>query len=75
MKHYGRLETEEQADQMCFFSAKRTQVLVRGKEVYDFRPIEDGNFAVNTGVGTLKLKHFCYITCGTKKSTGNYDIP
>ena len=74
MKHYGRVETEEQADQMCFLSAKCTPVSVKGKNIYDFAPINGGKFAVHNEEGSLTLEHFCFITSGTNASIGKHHI-
>ena len=70
MKHYGAVETEEQADQMSFLSAKCTPILVKGKKVYDFRPIKGGKFAVDKEEGSLTLEHFCLFSSGTNTSIG-----
>ena len=71
MKHYGRIETEEQADQIYFLSAKHTPIIFKGKKVYDFRPIKGGKFAVHNGEGSLTHKQFCFLTCGTNTNIGN----
>ena len=72
MKHYGRVETEEQADQMFFLSAKCTPVSVKGKNIYDFTPINGGKFAVHNEEGSLTLEHCCFITSGTNANIGKH---
>ena len=74
MKHYGRVETEEQADRMCFLSAKCTPVSVKGKNIYDFTPINGGKFAVHNEEGSLTLEHFCCLTSGANTSIGKHHI-
>ena len=48
-----------------FLSAKSTSVLVKGKVVYNFRPIKGGKFAVH---------NFCLLTLVAQRSIGGHHI-
>lgn len=68
LDHYGRLETDEQASQITFWSAN-TLSSVSGKSVYRFRLLDGGKFTVHETYGALELKHFCLIGAGTPKNS------
>ena len=69
LDHYGRLETDEQASQITFLSAKKTLGDVNEKRMFEFRPLKDGKFAVHETYGTLQLKHFCPVGVGVPKNS------
>ena len=69
LQHYGQLETEEQASQMTFLSAKSIPDVIGKMKVFKFVPLKRGKFAMGDTKGTCALKHFCFITTGSKQNS------
>ena len=67
LEHSARLETDEQANQMTFLSAKPPERDSEQHEI-EFTPVRGGKFTVDERHGILQLKHFCYFTTATKSS-------
>ena len=69
LEHSGPLETEEQASQITFLSAKSVPDIIGKMEVFKFVPLKHGKFAMGDTKGTCALKHFCFITTGSKQNS------
>ena len=66
--HYTHLTSEEDYDEMEFFSACLTPRYMNNSPVYIFKHIRGskGKFKINSQLGEIQLKHFCLIKNGQK---------
>lgn len=64
--HHESLETEEDCEEMKFFSASYPE---KKKTVYTFKKIQKSKetFETKSQIGELKLKHFCLIKVGRRR--------
>ncbi len=75
MQHYANLQTEEDCEDMAFFSASSTPQYRGSRPVYTFKEICDarGEFKPGDQVGEVSLQHFCYNTIGKRKRAETSD--
>ena len=70
MRHHANLVSEEDCEDMAFFSASSTpQYSVESYPVYKFKKINTPDCIFKPGelVGQISLKHFCIVTSGKRK--------
>ena len=68
--HYTVLTSEEDCDEMEFFSASLTPQYRNKSPVYTFNHIQGskGKFKIYGQLGEIQLKHFCAIKTGRKRT-------
>ena len=81
--HYACLESEEDCEEMAFFSASSTPEYIESHQdegvvhpVYTFKKIRGANTKFRPGdqVGEISLRHFCIIKVGKRKRRGTSAI-
>ena len=65
--HHESLETEEDCEEMQFFSASYHPE--KRSTVYTFKKLQKSKeiFRINSQIGEIKLKHFCLLKVGRKR--------
>ena len=70
IRHYTRLQSKEDCEEMAFFSATPTPEYRQSVPVYIFKEIKSkGVFIPGSQLGEIKLKHFCFKIIGRKRKS------
>ena len=71
--HYANLVSEEDCEEMAFFSARLDPIIRESGPVYVFEKIRQakGLFKPNCQIGQIVLSHFCLSMVGREGSSNN----